>query len=103
VSLSKRFRDKSDHQEAEMGDSEQAQRSDPLQWLEGDEFIVAARKWQHGEYTGLTAARIYVRIDPHLSTSDPMSHIKPIDPTSEELAQWLADGTVKELDESASS
>jgi hypothetical protein len=86
-----------------MADSEQAQRTDPLQWLEGDEFIVAVRKWQHGEYAGLTPARIYVRIDPHLSTSDPMSHIKQIDPTSEDLAQWLADGTVKMLDVGAAT
>jgi hypothetical protein len=81
----------------------ETERTDQLLWLEGREHIVAARKWRHGEYVGLTAARIYARIDTHPDASGTMSHADQIDPTSEELAEWLADGSLRALDISSAS
>jgi hypothetical protein len=67
-------------------------------WLVGEEYLILARVWQHGERGGFTAEQIYARIDQYEDMAELTSKMEWPEATSENLAKWLADGTLKMLD-----
>ena len=67
-------------------------------WLEGDRYVVLARRWAHGEDSGFTAVRVFARIDEYESTSELTNNLEWPETTSEALAKDLGDGKLQTLE-----
>jgi hypothetical protein len=67
-------------------------------WLEGDRYIVLARRWTHGEYSGLTAVKVYSQIDEYDHQDEMANNMAWPETTSEDLVKGLAEGTLRCLE-----
>jgi hypothetical protein len=73
--------------------------ADPVLLL-GNSIIVIARPWQFGERSGLTAERVFIRVDGYYDSEQLEQSIERFFPDvkSEELARMLDNGVLKQID-----
>jgi hypothetical protein len=68
--------------------------------LLGHSIAIIARPWGYGEHSGLTAERVFIRVDGYGDSDElveDMAHFFP-DVRSEELARMLDNGVLERVD-----